>query len=155
VDVWLGCAAAPPTVPCARGRHVANRLTGFRESGAWIFRDSATFHAFWRARRSSREAEEPPPSLDWRHEGVVAVSYGGYSGCGPATYVNRIERRLDSTIVIIGPDRAGGGFRVTCAAYWETADLVVVPLAKGPVAFRVANDRWRAPPVFSSSPLDR
>jgi hypothetical protein len=147
LDVWLGCAAAPPTVPCSLGRRVANRLTGFREAGAWMFRDSATFDAFWRARPASGAREEPP-FVDWRQEGVVAVSYGGRSGCGPVTYVNRIERRLDSTIVIIGPDTAFGGPLITCGAYWERADIVVIPLAEGPVVFRVANDRWRTPPVF-------
>ena len=151
-DVWLRCAGAPPTVSCVPGRRVANELTGFHKAGAWIFRDSATFDAFWRAHSPSLEAPKEPPAVSWRHESVVAVSYGGYSGCGPAPYVNRIEHRLDSTIVIVGPDRAYDKLVVTCAAYLETPNVVMIPLAKGPVVFRAANDRWRTPPVVSTSP---
>src|SRR4051812_9332214 len=89
-DVWLGCSVTAHK--CIQGRRIANELRGFAPApAAWYFGDSAAFRAFW---GEHALPDRPAPALlpiDWRSERIVAVSYGGYTGCGPERYVNRIE----------------------------------------------------------------
>jgi hypothetical protein len=77
---------------------------------------------------------------------VVAVSYGGHSGCGPRTYVNRIERHADTTVVIVGPDSLyDGPPQFTCMGFWETADFTIIPRAPAAIVLRGAHVQTRVP----------
>lgn len=140
-EKWLGCSGAPSGVQCIPPRGLAAEPWGFR-AGAWLFRDSVALSEFWLAHapRNAAASIRRLSPIDWSREKVVAVSYGSYSGCGPHKYVNRIELRADTIVVLVGPDSLYEGPPiVTCDAVVSSTDFVMVPRPRGAVVVRPAN----------------
>lgn len=138
---WLECGGAPSGVRCIPPRGLLAERWGFR-AGAWLFGDSTALSRFWleHAPTNTATTVRRLSPIDWSHEDVVAVSYGSYSGCGPRRYVNRIELRADTTVVVVGEDSLyEGPPRITCAAVVASTDFVIIPRAHGAVVVRPAN----------------
>jgi hypothetical protein len=153
-EQWLQCRADASRPPCTIGRRLENDLAGFHDSAAWVFRDSSSFRRFWLARPATRSPRLPIPAIDWNAENVLAVSYGGFSGCGPARwYVNRIERHRDTTVVVVGPDSTyDGPGPITCTAYYTSADILAIPVIGRYLVFRGANPTMLAPRTVTLDP---
>lgn len=138
---WLGCRGAPSGVPCLPPRGLLAEPWGSR-AGAWLFRDSVALSRFWleHAPTNTATTVRRLSPIDWSQKNVVAVSYGPYSGCGPHKFVNRIELRPDTTVVIVGEDSLyEGPPRITCMAVVASTDFVIIPRAQGVVVVRPAN----------------
>lgn len=144
-EVWLGCSHRVPRVECSEPQRLP--LTyGMEAPGAWVLDDSAQLAEFLRTQTDTSGTITSRDYVDWSKEFVVAVGYGGHSGCGPASYVNRVERRAGRIEIVLGPDTAGGGGGVTCMAFFYSVDVIRVARPHGRVTFRPASPAWRTPP---------
>jgi hypothetical protein len=150
LETWLGCRAVPPIVRCSAPRAIM--LGGYPQPGVWRLRSAREFGGFVGQRDLSPGDRARIAAVDWRRELLVAVGYGGQSGCGPEPYVNRIERRRDTIVVVVGPDSIRTGDLVTCLAYFEPVDVVVVPRTRGPLIVRHAHREWRPVPPDRAVP---
>jgi hypothetical protein len=143
-EVWFGCAAALRADACDYGRRLPS-LAGFREPGIWVFHDSSNFARFWFAHRPQTPANSLPV-VDWATERVFVATVGLRNGCGDALLINRLERRANSTLIVLGPDSVAPGPNLTCPAYRDDADLVVGRKFPGQVQFVPARPGQPIPP---------
>lgn len=146
---WLGC------LPDSRARCLAPRgvLANVEEvvPGLRICRDSAALLRFWSTEhRSGFAPGKRLPSIDWATEMVVGVGVNAYSGCGPRSFVNRIEIERNVLIIVLGPDSLQvGGLEGTCMWWHSTIDLLVVPRRYGEIAVKPANPKWKPDSLFA------
>lgn len=146
---WLGCQQDRGTSCLApRGflANVAEVVPGIR-----IFRDSAMFSHFWLTEhRSGFAPNTKVPPIDWSAEMVVAVGLEGYSGCGPQSFVNRVEVERSRLVIVLGPDSLQvGGLNLTCMAYNSTIDLLILPKQFRDITVRPANTKWQSEKLFA------
>ena len=115
--------------------------------GVAVIRDSAQWDLLWRRFAelhmgdSGWVAPYRLPAVDFRREMLVAVAFGGGSGCSnEERYIQRIRERADSIVVEIGSEDDEP--RETCEMFIQPVDVVRLPRSAKPVAF---HSRWATP----------
>lgn len=107
--------------------------------GRAVIRDSARWATLWHRFAEDgwppRGMERALSAVDFREHMLIAVSMGSTSGCSnTARYVQAMQRRPDSLVVELGPER--GGPRITCMMLIHPVDVVRIPRTDRRIVYR-------------------